>query len=255
MEPVFRALEIATKALVTTSGITVTYRGLDNIPRTGGAVIAINHTSYIDFAPAALAVHRRGRRMRFMIKAEMQQVAAINFLIKHTKTIPVDRNAGAEAYAAAVEQLRGGDVLGVYPESTISRSFELKDFKTGAARMALEAQVGIIPLIVWGAQRVWTKDHPRNSLLRSKVPVSVAVGPAVTPSGDVGHLNAMLRQEMTSVLHRVQRDYPHPGGAYWVPKRMGGSAPTPAAAKILDEAELAERARRRTRTGQTEQQG
>ena len=60
-------------------------------------------------------------------------------------------------------RLREGELVGVYPEATISRSFELKDFKTGAARMAIEAQVPIIPLIVWGAQRVWTKDHPRNA--------------------------------------------------------------------------------------------
>ncbi|OHV04681.1 lysophospholipid acyltransferase family protein [Mycobacterium talmoniae] len=244
MEPVFRALEIAAKTLVKTSGTTITYSGLDHIPPAGGAVIAINHTSYIDFLPAALAVHRRGRRMRFMIKAEMQQVRSVNFLIKHTKTIPVDRRAGAGAYAAAVEQLRAGEVIGVYPESTISRSFELKDFKSGAARMALEAQVPIVPLIVWGAQRIWTKDHPRTSLFRNKIPISVAVGPAVPPAGDVEQLGAALREEMSSVLDRVQRDYPHPAGAHWVPRRLGGSAPTLAEAKRLDEAELAERAAR-----------
>ncbi|MEZ0363526.1 lysophospholipid acyltransferase family protein [Mycobacterium sp. pUA109] len=244
MEPVFRALEIAAKTLVKTSGTTITYQGLEHIPPAGGAVIAINHTSYIDFLPAALAVHYRGRRMRFMIKAEMQQVRSVNFLIKHTKTIPVDRRAGAGAYAAAVEQLRAGEVIGVYPESTISRSFELKDFKTGAARMALDAQVPIVPLIVWGAQRIWTKDHPRTSLFRNRIPISVAVGPAVAPVGDVEELGAALRDEMSSVLDRVQQDYPHPAGAHWVPRRLGGTAPTLAEAKRLDEAELAERAAR-----------
>ena len=109
-------------------------------PRRGGAVIAINHTSYVDWLPAALAMHRRHRRMRFMIKAEMQQVKVVNFLIKHTKTIPVDRGAGADAYAVAVQRLREGEVVGVYPEATISRSFELKEFKTGAARMATRSR-------------------------------------------------------------------------------------------------------------------
>ena len=60
----------------------------------------------------------------------------------------------------------------MYPEATISRSFELKEFKTGAARMALEARVPIIPLIVWGAQRMWTKDHPK-ALGRNKFPITV----------------------------------------------------------------------------------
>ena len=104
-------------------------------------MVAINHTSYIDFLPAALAATQRKRRLRFMIKAEMQQVKVVNFLIKHSKTIPVDRRAGADAYAVAVQRLREGELVGVYPEATISRSFELKDFKSGAARMAQEAQV------------------------------------------------------------------------------------------------------------------
>ena len=50
---------------------------------------------------------------------------------------------------------------------------------------------------------------------------------------------------MTQLLYRVQEEYPHPEGAFWVPRRMGGSAPTPEQAKALDEAELAERARKR----------
>ncbi|EUA85459.1 acyltransferase family protein [Mycobacterium ulcerans str. Harvey] len=64
------------------------------MPERGGAVIAINHTSYVDWLPAALAMNRRHRRMRFMIKAEMQRVKVVNFLIKRTRTIPVDRGAG-----------------------------------------------------------------------------------------------------------------------------------------------------------------
>src|SRR5581483_3460850 len=103
-----------------------TYRGLQNIPTAGGAVLAINHTSYVDWVPAALAAHQRGRRVRYLIKAEMQQVRIVDFLIRHTKTVPVDRAAGADAYANAVKLLRAGEVLGVMPEATISRSFELK---------------------------------------------------------------------------------------------------------------------------------
>jgi len=55
----------------------------------------------------------------------------------------------------------------------------------------------------------------------------------------------VLRESMTAVLHKTQLDYPHPEGAYWVPLRLGGSAPTMEKAKALDEAELAERARKR----------
>jgi 1-acyl-sn-glycerol-3-phosphate acyltransferase len=245
MEPVFRTLEIAAEVAVKATGTAITFRGLDNIPRVGGAVMAINHTSYVDFLPAALAAKKRQRRMRFMIKSEMQKVKPVNFLIRHSKTIPVDRTAGADSYAVAVAELREGELVGVYPEATISRSFELKEFKSGAARMALEAQVPIIPLIVWGAQRIWTKDHPK-SVGRNKIPITVAVGTPIVPAGSADQLAATMRAEMTEVLDGVQAQYPHPDGAYWVPRRLGGSAPTPAEATALDEAELAERARRRT---------
>jgi 1-acyl-sn-glycerol-3-phosphate acyltransferase len=244
MEPVYRALEITAKALVAATGTTITYQHLEHIPRSGGAVIAINHTSYVDWLPAALAVNTRGRRIRYLIKAEMQQVKAVNFLIKHTKTVPVDRSSGSRAYADAVRLLTDGEVIGLMPEATISRSFELKEFKNGAARMALDAGVPTVPLIVWGAQRIWTKDHPRE-IGRRKIPVIVAAGAPLPPSGDVDQLDAALREGMTSLLHRVQQQYPHPEGAFWVPHRLGGGAPTVAEAKIIEDTERAERARKR----------
>jgi 1-acyl-sn-glycerol-3-phosphate acyltransferase len=175
----------------------------------------------------------------------MRDVKAVDFLIRHTKTIPVDRHAGADAYAVAVRRLREGELVGVYPEATISRSFELKAFKTGAARMAIDAAVPIIPLVVWGAQRIWTKDHPKH-IGRDKIPITVAVDPPLEPSGTIDAVMAELREEMTTLLHRVQEDYPHPDGEYWVPRRLGGSAPTPDEATVLDEIELADRARKQT---------
>jgi 1-acyl-sn-glycerol-3-phosphate acyltransferase len=244
MEPVFRMLEIAARTVVRATGTQITYHGLENLPASGGAVLAINHTSYIDFLPAALAAMYRGRRMRFMIKAEMADVKVVNFLIEHTKTIPVDRRAGADAYAMAVQRLREGEIVGVYPEATISRSFELKDFKSGAVRMAQDANVPIVPLIVWGAQRIWTKDHPKN-VGRNKIPITVEVGAGIQPGASAEVVTAALRDAMTTLLHRAQDGYPHPAGAYWVPRRLGGTAPTLEEARLIEEAELAERARRR----------
>ena len=244
-EPTFRALEALAQLVVLVTGTRIAYSGEENIPDRGGAVIAINHTSYVDFLPAALAVHRRRRRLRFMIKAEMQQVKVVNFLIKHTRTIPVDRGAGADAYAVAVRRLREGELVGVYPEATISRSFELKEFKSGAARMATEADVPIVPVIVWGAHRIWTKDHPRN-IGRKKVPITVQVGAPVRAANDIASTNAALREAMTTLLHQAQHRYPHPAGAYWVPRRLGGSAPTLAEAAQIEAAEAAARAANRT---------
>ena len=243
MEPVFRTLEIVASVVVRAAGSKITFEGLENLPARGGAVVAINHTSYIDFLPAALGTRARKRRIRFMIKAEMQDVRIVNFLIRHTRTIPVNRQAGAEAYAHAVRQLRDGEFVGVYPEATISRAFVLKDFKSGAARMALEAKVPIIPCIVWGTHRVWTKDHPKQ-LRRNKIPFAVRFGRPLLPHGTAAELETALKDQMSAILHEVQLAYPHPPGDYWVPEALGGGAPSLDEARRLDEAELAERARR-----------
>ena len=240
MKPVFRALEIAGRAAVRATGTRITYLGLEHIPATGAAVVAINHTGYVDFLPAALAAMYRKRRMRFMIKAEMQDVKIVNFLISRSGTIPVDRQAGGDAFPVAVQRLRAGELVGVYPEATISRSFELKEFKSGAARMAWEAQVPIVPLIVWGVHRIWTKDHPKD-LGRRHIPVTVRVGAPLSAGADVESSMAALRAAMQTLLHETQQDYPHPAGAYWVPRRLGGAAPTPEEARLLDEAEWARR--------------
>jgi 1-acyl-sn-glycerol-3-phosphate acyltransferase len=108
----------------------------------------------------------------------------------------------------------------------------------------VEAHVPIVPLIIWGAQRMWTKDHPK-SLGRKKIPWIIRAGKPIPPHGTPAELDAELRQEMTSILHEVQESYPHPSGAFWVPARLGGGAPTPNRAKELDIAERARRAAER----------
>lgn len=255
MQPVFRAMELTARTAVRLTGARIDYLGLEHIPAEGGAVIAINHTGYVDFLPAGLAAYYRGRRMRFMIKAEMQQVPVVNYLINHTGTIPVDRAAGAGAYQHAVAALRCGEVVGVYPEATISRSFELKEFKSGAARMALDARVPIVPLIVWGAHRLWTKGHPRARMLRSGIPVTVLAGEPLAPAGDAATLSARLRERMAPMLAQVQQEYPHPAGQFWVPRRLGGGAPTLDEARVVEEQELAERRRKSSGTSQTDPSG
>lgn len=241
MEPVYRSIEIAAATAARVLGTKITYQDMENIPAHGGAVIAMNHISYIDYLPAGLATRQRRRRIRYMLKAEMLEVGAVDWIIRHTRCIPVDRSAGAGAYAEAVRRLRAGEFVGVFPEATISRSFELKEFKSGAARMALEAQVPIVPLIIWGAQRMWTKDHPRN-LGRKKIPWVIRAGEPIAPTGTPEELMDRLRESMTEILHEVQEQYPHPADTFWVPARLGGGAPTPDEARELEAAERARRA-------------
>jgi 1-acyl-sn-glycerol-3-phosphate acyltransferase len=241
-EPFYRFGEWVVPAAVALNGTKISFQGLENIPERGGALLAQNHTSYLDWLPPLFAARERGRRMYFMIKSEMADVKAVNYVIKHARLIPVDRDNGHEAFDVAVQRLREGELIGMHPEATISRSYELRDFKTGAARMALQAQVPIVPLIVWGAQRIWPKDHPKK-VFRNKVPVTVAAGVPLPPLGSPEELNARLRDAMNALLYRVQDEYPHPEGEYWVPRRLGGTAPNRDDSQKLRAAELRERLR------------
>lgn len=242
-EPVFRALEIIATTLARAQKLDLQYSGLENIPRIGGAVLVLNHTAYVDFIPAAIGVHRVGRRVRFMIKSEVMDIGIMRFLVNNTRTIPVDRSQGAQAYRAALSSLHEGEIVAVYPEATISRSFELKEFKTGAVRMAAGAHVPMVPAIVWGAHRQWTKSG-RRAMGRRGIPIAVRFGRPITvaPDVDAEAETTRLRETMTQMLHTVQSTYPHPAGEFWVPARLGGSAPTPAAAATIETEEAARKA-------------
>ena len=247
MEPVYATVIQAARLTWAVQGLTFKVSGVEHLPETGGAVVAINHTSYFDFTFAGLPAYRqhRGRKVRFMAKKEVFDSKRTGPLMRSLRHIPVDRERGAASYEAAVETLRAGELVGVYPEATISRSFEIKEFKSGAARMALEAGVPIVPHIVWGAQRIWTKGHPKK-LWRPKVPISVAVGEPIPPTLPAAELTALLHSRMQHLLERVQDEYgAHPPGEFWVPHRLGGGAPTLAEASRMDAEEAAAKAARR----------
>lgn len=247
VEPVYGTVIQLARLVWRAQGLTFTVTGIENLPRTGGAVIAINHTSYFDFTFAGLPAYRQhlGRKVRFMAKKEVFDHKVTGPIMRSLRHIEVDRDSGAASFAEAVRMLKEGEFVGVYPEATISRSFEIKDFKSGAARMAIAADVPIVPHIVWGAQRIWTKGHPKK-MWRPKVPITVAVGAPIQPTLPAAELTALLHSRMQHLLAEVQDAYgPYPPGEFWVPHRLGGGAPTLAEANRMDAEEAAAKAARR----------
>jgi 1-acyl-sn-glycerol-3-phosphate acyltransferase len=247
VEPVYGTVIQAARLAWKLQGLTFTVTGVENLPATGGAVVAINHTSYFDFTFAGLPAYlqHRGRKVRFMAKQEVFDNKITGPIMRSLRHIPVDRQSGGPSFDKAVEYLKAGELVGVYPEATISRSFEIKAFKSGAARMAIAAGVPIVPHIIWGAQRIWTKGRPKK-LWRPEVPISVAVGEPIAPTLPAAELTALLHSRMQHLLAQVQDAYgPHPPGDFWVPHRLGGGAPSLAEANRMDAEEASERAARR----------
>ncbi|MEX1178343.1 MAG: lysophospholipid acyltransferase family protein [Nitriliruptor sp.] len=229
----WRAITALVVVFVRLCGWKVEVQGLEHVPRTGGAVLAFNHHSYLDFVMLAWApVLRLRRTVRFLAKREMWASPWVGWLARWAEAVPVDRRsatARADAYGAAVAALEAGDLVAVAPEQTISTSFELLPFRAGAVRMAQRAGVPIVPVIGWGTQRLAAKGHGVRLGEGRGIPVVVRYGPPVHvgPDEDPRAATARLQEVMTVLLDEVQRSYPDgaPAGRWWVPARLGGSAP------------------------------
>jgi 1-acyl-sn-glycerol-3-phosphate acyltransferase len=224
--------------------------GVENLPDTGGAVLASNHVSYFDFMFVGLAARDKRRLVRFMAKKEVFDNRVSGPLMRAMHHIPVDRTAGASAYDVAVQALRDGELVGVFPESTISRAFVPRKIKSGAARMALDAQVPLLPVTVWGGHRVWTTG--RKPKFHRHVPIVIKIGPPIELSGTETplELTAVLHERMTKQAEEVQRAYPQPQSvedSWWQPAYLGGQAPTLEEAGPIERAAMMRRRAKRNR--------
>lgn len=263
----YRAVVRGFTILFTLLGLRLDVRGVEHVPRTGPAVLVCNHTSYLDFAVVGYAASRRRRLVRFLAKAATFDSPLTGPSMRAMGHIPVDRARGASAYRRAARELDRGELVGIFPEATISRSWTLKPFKLGAATLTLDREVPLLPVVVWGAHRVLTVDG-RGGLRRGR-PVLVQVGAPVQvrPGAGAVEVDAELRRRLAELLDQVQHAYPDAPGddadRWWLPAHLGGTAPLPEVAAVLDREGVAQadaasaarvararvRGRRRTETG------
>jgi len=221
--------------------------GTEHVPRQGGVLLVYNHISYVDFVYGGLAANPSGRLVRFMAKREIFDHKWAGPLMRSLHHIEVDRGEGLASYHTALEYLRAGEAVGIFPEATISRAMELKELKTGAVRIAAQAGVPIVPVILWGTQRMLTKDHPRDFSRGKTIAIKVGEPMHVTGENPVAE-TAALKARMSEMLAEAIAEYPaaeQPPGSWWVPASYGGTAPTLEEAAQLDAAEKRDRARKR----------
>ncbi|MGH8900608.1 MAG: lysophospholipid acyltransferase family protein [Egibacteraceae bacterium] len=234
-------------------GWLVSVEGAERIPAEGPGVVATNHVSYLDFTFVGYGARRNGRLTRFLAKKEIFDHRVAGPLMRGMRHIPVDRfGRPADALEAAIAALGSGELIGMFPEATISRSFVPMSGKNGAACMALAVGAPLIPGAVWGGQRLMTKGLPRN--LQRGVPISVLFGEPVPykPDEDPAEVTRRLMVRITELVDRAAATYPdQPAGdhdRWWLPAHLGGTAPTVAEARELARREAA--ARRALRRGQ-----
>ncbi|HET6966070.1 MAG TPA: HAD-IB family hydrolase [Acidimicrobiales bacterium] len=160
--------------------------GTEHIPRSGPAIVAANHRSYFDPVAYGLSVFEAGRNPRGLAKKELFDAPVIGSLMRASGAICVDRDGGGSAaYEAAEEALRSGEVLIIAPQATIPRGADFFDpvlkGKTGAARLAAATGAPVIPLGLWGTERVWPRSSrlPDVGQVLHPPEVRVRVGPPV----------------------------------------------------------------------------
>jgi putative phosphoserine phosphatase/1-acylglycerol-3-phosphate O-acyltransferase len=167
-----------------------TVNGVEHIPAEGPFLLVSNHRSYFDVAALALVAARIGRPVRFMGKQELFDAPVVGQLARALGGIPVDRDiAPGESMARATAALRAGEAVFVLPQGTIPRGEAFFDpvlkGKTGAARLAAATGAPVIPIGVWGTEKVWPRSSKAPNVTNLPHPprVTVTVGPPVALAG------------------------------------------------------------------------
>ena len=182
----------------------VTVEGTEHIPATGPAILCANHRSYFDVAALGYAIAKRGRPVRFLGKKEVFDAPLVGDLARAMGGIRVERGSGSdEPLKEALAALEAGELVAIMPQGTIPRGRAFFDpvlkARWGAARLAAASGAPVIPIGLWGTEKVWPRRAKLPNLWNVTDPpdVSVRVGPPVPlgrhdPAVDSDHLMASI---------------------------------------------------------------
>jgi 1-acyl-sn-glycerol-3-phosphate acyltransferase len=203
---VYRFMIVIGRAVFSSLRLRRTVVGAEHLDVPGGAVLAITHFSYLDFALTEWALWRQnGRRARFLATARAFEHPIAGPLLRAMRHVPVERTAGTPSYAQAVARLRAGEIIGVFPEGQVHRD-DVGPLKTGAVRMAREAHVPLIPVVVWGGQQILTKGHRPSLRAVIGAPIAIVAGEPVALDDvlDPVAASAELRERLRELTRRAR---------------------------------------------------
>ena len=219
--------------------------GLDRVPP-GQVVLAITHFGYIDFVPVALTwwTHRHDR-LRFLVGPRPYRSRLLGAAITACGGMAVLGAPNHASLNASLRALDAGWSVALFPEAGVSRSFTVRRCHTGAVRMAASTGVPLIPVGVWGGHRVTTRGHGTfgkrgQGSLRElwRAPIRVHFGePVILPDDDDPERAAeRLQSALQEAADVAALDFQlgQPAGAWWLPAKFGGGAPTEAERDIWD---------------------
>jgi 1-acyl-sn-glycerol-3-phosphate acyltransferase len=187
-----------------------TWRGMEHLPKTGPVIVVANHLSHADPFTLAHFVYDAGRWPVYLAKASLFKLPVLGKWLSLVEQTPVARGTvdAAKALDAAVAAIEDGKCVLIYPEGSTTKEPDLWPMrgKTGAARLWLATGVPVIPVAMWGPQRIF---DPRTHKLRPvpRTPVTVVAGPPIDLSKWAGAAaTAATLGEITEHLMLVLRD-------------------------------------------------
>jgi 1-acyl-sn-glycerol-3-phosphate acyltransferase len=235
---VYRVTNVLGRTLLRALRVDVRIHGLERVPTQGPVVVASTHNSFLDFVMLEYAAAQRGRFVRFLARHDVWDNRAVGRAMTAMGHVPVDRAAPAAAYLHARGLLRAGEAVGVFPEAGISHSFQVRALMPGAVALALETGAPLVPVAMWGAQRISTAGDPtrRPDLTRGRT-VDISIGAPLTVPADVVAGTRILGATLQGLLDPLQAMGHHQPDlgvtARWHPAHLGGHAPTPERAALL----------------------
>jgi putative phosphoserine phosphatase/1-acylglycerol-3-phosphate O-acyltransferase len=209
-------------------------RGLSNLPSEGGFLLAANHRSYLDPLVVAYAMASDDRAPRFLAKKEVTDTPLVGPLVTALGAIRVDRGSGSDRpLVEAADALRAGELVVVFPQGTIPRGHDFFDpqlrGRHGAARLARETGVPIVPVGLWGTEKAWPRNArlPYVMNLADPPTVTIQIGEPYRPtSDDADEATAELMARIVDLLPDEARQEIEPTEAQLAKTRPASSTAT-----------------------------
>ncbi|HET8959189.1 lysophospholipid acyltransferase family protein [Nocardioides sp.] len=240
----YRAVIAAGRVALRALDVGVRAGGVEHVPEDGPALLVANHVSFPDFLFIGRALLDRRPFVRFMCRHDIWDVKGVGRAMTAMRHIPVDRTAPAAAYLTARRLLADGEAVCVFPEAGISAAYVVRALMPGAAALARETGAPLVPVTIWGSQRIWAQKRdaadvlPRPDLTRGRLvdvrfgePATVGDADPVAWTREHGH---RMQRELEA-LQALPEHRPRPGElAPWYPAHLGGHALDRAASFTLD---------------------
>lgn len=175
----------------------INIHGVENVPKTGGAIAVSNHASYFD--PPILS-NCVGRPVAFMAKEELFNIPIFNQGIRLYGAYPVKRSVGDRAALRAASQaLESGWIAALFLQGGRSADAKITDPKLGAAWIAAKAQVPLLPISLWGTEKILTP----GSVLPKPVPITVRIGKIIPPPSSNKAELQQITQHCAQVINEM----------------------------------------------------